>query len=317
MNPASETPDDSEYQVALADGFRPIRDVARITGVNPVTLRAWERRYGLIVPQRTAKGHRLYSEQHISQIQAILLWINRGVPVSQVKDLIDGVAPVLAIAGEQWADSQWAHKCHQLLEAISTLAERRLDDILNSELAIYPPQVLCKQLLLPLLAELEQRWRGQFGARLEQVFFHSWLRSKLGARVYHNNRQQQGSRLLMINCSDLPMAPGLWLCAWLASSAESAVEVFDWPVPQVELSMAIEHLQPPAVLLYSSQPLNLSQLSTLLQSYAGTLLITGPTVTIHQSELQPLLAQHRNLRIAIDPVVAMQVLADQRLLEDA
>ncbi|MBF4212988.1 MerR family DNA-binding transcriptional regulator, partial [Pseudomonas donghuensis] len=36
----------------------PIREVARLTGVNPVTLRAWERRYGLIQPTRTESGHR-------------------------------------------------------------------------------------------------------------------------------------------------------------------------------------------------------------------------------------------------------------------
>ena len=36
----------------------PIREVSRLTGVNSVTLRAWERRYGLIRPQRTPKGHR-------------------------------------------------------------------------------------------------------------------------------------------------------------------------------------------------------------------------------------------------------------------
>ena len=32
----------------------PIREVARLTGINPVTLRAWERRYGLIQPVRTS-----------------------------------------------------------------------------------------------------------------------------------------------------------------------------------------------------------------------------------------------------------------------
>lgn len=316
MTPLDQAPIEGDYQAALASGLRPIRDVARITGVNPVTLRAWERRYGLIVPQRTAKGHRLYSEQHISQIQSILMWINRGVSVSQVKGLLNTESPSLAVADAQWADSQWAQKCQQLLEAISALAERRIDDIFNSELAVYPPQVLCKQLLLPLLVELEQRWHGQFGARLEQVFFYSWLRSKLGARLYHNNRQNTGEPLLMVNCSDLPMAPGLWLSAWLASSAESQVEVFDWPVPLAELSMAIEQIQPRAVLLHSTQALNLGQLPTLLQGYDITLLITGPTVTIHQAELPALLIQHSNLAIALDPISAMQVLADRRLLEE-
>jgi len=34
-----------------------ISQVAEQTGVNPVTLRAWQRRYGLLSPARTAKGH--------------------------------------------------------------------------------------------------------------------------------------------------------------------------------------------------------------------------------------------------------------------
>lgn len=40
----------------LERGGLPIREVTRLTGVHPVTLRAWERRYGLVVPQRTGKG---------------------------------------------------------------------------------------------------------------------------------------------------------------------------------------------------------------------------------------------------------------------
>ena len=74
---------------ALDEGWLPIREVARQTGVNAVTLRAWERRYGLIVPQRTPKGHRLFSAEHVQRIHTILTWLNRGVPVSQVKQLLD------------------------------------------------------------------------------------------------------------------------------------------------------------------------------------------------------------------------------------
>ena len=80
---------DTDYSQALAEGWRPIREVARITGVNAVTLRAWERRYSLIVPHRTAKGHRLYSPDQILRIKHILTWLNRGVSVSQVMPLLD------------------------------------------------------------------------------------------------------------------------------------------------------------------------------------------------------------------------------------
>ena len=62
----------------------PIREVSRITGINPVTLRAWERRYGLIQPTRTESGHRLYSQSDIEEVRSILGWIERGVAVSKV-----------------------------------------------------------------------------------------------------------------------------------------------------------------------------------------------------------------------------------------
>ncbi|CZF82114.1 HTH-type transcriptional repressor YcgE [Grimontia celer] len=65
-----------------------IGEVSERTGVNSVTLRAWQRRYGLITPQRTPKGHRLYSEQDVLHIQEILSWLDKGVPVSQVKELL-------------------------------------------------------------------------------------------------------------------------------------------------------------------------------------------------------------------------------------
>ncbi|MGH8463007.1 MAG: MerR family transcriptional regulator, partial [Pseudomonas sp.] len=62
----------------------PIREVSRLTGINPVTLRAWERRYGLIQPTRTESGHRLYSQADIDVVRNILGWIERGVAVSKV-----------------------------------------------------------------------------------------------------------------------------------------------------------------------------------------------------------------------------------------
>ena len=40
-----------------------IKRVAHLTGINPATLRAWERRYGLVAPDRTGSGYRLYTDE--------------------------------------------------------------------------------------------------------------------------------------------------------------------------------------------------------------------------------------------------------------
>ena len=54
-----------------------------------MTLRAWERRYGLIRPMRTPKGHRLYTHQDVERIRRVQALVERGVPISRVRDLLD------------------------------------------------------------------------------------------------------------------------------------------------------------------------------------------------------------------------------------
>ena len=303
------TPPVEDVAQALEQGWLPIREVARQTGVNAVTLRAWERRYGLIVPQRTPKGHRLFNAEHVQRIQTILTWLNRGVPVSQVKQLIDNAQPV-----DDSIENEWQSLRQTLVQAIAQLAERRVDDVFNQAMALYPPRTLCEQLLLPLLKELEQRWQGQFGAQMERVFFHSWLRSKFGARMYHNNRQLSGPPLLLINHSDLPLEPHLWLTAWLASSADCPVEVFDWPLPVGELALAVEHLQARGVLLYSSKAMQLAQLPKLLANVNCPTLIAGPTVHIHHTELSALARDIPELFVAQDPLSAHQLLIQRGIV---
>ena len=293
-----------DYNQALAEGWLPIREVARITGVNAVTLRAWERRYGLIVPHRTAKGHRLFSAAHIQRIQHILTWLNRGVSVSQVKPLLD-----LAPSHREPVNNDWLAWSQALMLAITELAGRRLDDNFNQVMSLYPAHTLCEQLLIPLLSELEQRWQGQFGAQLERVFFSSWLRSKLGARIYHNNRSLKGKPILLINHSPQPFEAQLWLTAWLVSSSHCPVEVFDAPLPGGELAMAVERLKSPAVVLYSSQTLNPQQLPKLLKGVDCPILIAGPTVCIHSAELAVSTTEIAGLSLARDPLEAHQRLS--------
>ncbi|ROM97265.1 MerR family transcriptional regulator [Pseudomonas brassicacearum] len=287
----------------------PIREVARITGINAVTLRAWERRYGLIVPLRTSKGHRLFSVEHVQRIHDILTWLNRGVAVSQIKQLLD-TPPAL----REPVTNDWHVLRLKLMQAIAQLAERQLDEALNQAMSLYPPRTLCERLLMPLLDELEQRWQGQYGGQMERTFFYSWLRSKFGARVYHNNRQLRGAPLLLINHSDLPLEPHLWLTAWLISSADCPVEVFDWPLPAGELALAVEYLQARGVLLYSSKTINLKHLSKLLNNVSCPKLMAGPAVCIHHAELSAKTSEIADLSLAEDPLSAHQALLQRGLI---
>src|SRR5690554_3164455 len=111
----------------------PIRDVVRLTGVNPVTLRAWERRYGLIQPLRTEGGHRLYSQQDVATIRDIMSWTERGIAVSKVGELLErsrslaaDAAQVARASGEQAAageDLALLEWKNNLLQAVAAFDE--------------------------------------------------------------------------------------------------------------------------------------------------------------------------------------------------
>ncbi len=262
-----------------SDTLLAIGELARRTGVNPVTLRAWERRYGLLKPTRTAKGHRLYSQAQVERVEAVLAWLARGASVGQVRDLLDR-QPEAAPLGD------WAARQAQLIEAIANLSQRALDQQFNQVMALYPAVTLCEQLLLPLQQALDLRWHTFFNAQLERVFFHTWLRSKLGARVYHDNQALHGPAVLLAEDHERPQDPSLWLYAWLLSSNGIPVEVLERPVAGTQLERAVAALQPRAVLLHLGPRLDAKALQRTLAGLALPTLAGGACLPLHEAQLR-------------------------------
>lgn len=130
----------------------PIREVSRITGINSVTLRAWERRYGLIKPLRTHKGHRLYSGGDVDLIRKIQQWLARGLAISKVSELLDGDTAESAVMG----DDVWENLKQRALILLSDLNPNKIDHFFGQVLADYPPALVADYLISPLLAAFTQ-----------------------------------------------------------------------------------------------------------------------------------------------------------------
>ncbi len=65
-----------------------IRAASALTGINQNTLRAWERRHGLVRPERTPKGYRLYSDHDIDRLRLIQRALQEGVTIGRVHDYL-------------------------------------------------------------------------------------------------------------------------------------------------------------------------------------------------------------------------------------
>jgi DNA-binding transcriptional MerR regulator len=135
--------------------YFPIRILSERTGVNSVTLRAWERRYGLLKPFRTEKGHRLYCDDDVVQVKRILYWINRGVSVGKVRGLLEsGISEALPDIDP---DSVWPQWQQIFLNSVLCLEQLKWEGMFLEATKQYPIQVVLQQGLLPALKMLHNQ----------------------------------------------------------------------------------------------------------------------------------------------------------------
>lgn len=264
----------------------PIREVSRLTGVNAVTLRAWERRYGLLQPRRTPKGHRLYAREDIERVERVVQWLSRGVPVSQVRELLDRPEATQAPPPDT---GDWPDQRQRLMTAIETLDQECLEALFSHTLALYPVSLCLAELWQPTLQALEKRWDERPGDILQRRTLEAFLRTRIGIRLLHANRQAQGPRLLLASMPEEPSP--LWglLTALAASDRGCRVQWFDAPLPIAELSLAMQHFQAAALLLTGGQASRAEpirrQLPRLAEQIGAPLALCGPVSRIHGAEL--------------------------------
>ena len=226
----------------------PIRTVAALTGVNPITLRAWERRYGLINPVRTPKGHRLYTPHDIELIHRVVTLLERGIPVGQVRgSLGTGSAKTTDHAKDIWAEQRG-----RMISAIARFDERALEDIYTEALALYPTDLVTRMLLLPLLEELGRRWESAEGSVAEEHFFGVYLRNKLGARFHHRARGNTGPRLLAACLPGEMHEIGLFLFALAAHDRGYRLVLLGANMPLNELALSAKRARADAIVLSGS-----------------------------------------------------------------
>ena len=250
--------------VAIAE-LLPIRDVVRLTGVNPVTLRAWERRYGLIQPLRTEGGHRLYSQQDVATIRDIMSWTERGIAVSKVGELIERSRSLNAgaadNAGQSGSDpgakgAALLDRKTDLLQAVAGFDEPRLEQLYGQLFATCKLSMLFEQLLLPVWHELLHQ--SGFGQRSQWLFYDAFLRARVLQRLQLARRPADPVVLLAPmpeQCRELE----LLVTGLLLDDDGLGVQVLSLGQPLDELPLLCQAIQPRALVLYAPAPLAPSQ----------------------------------------------------------
>lgn len=77
-----------------------VGELGRRTGVGVSTLRAWERRFQFLVPQRSPAGHRIYLEADVERVEAVLRLVSEGLTLSAAVGRVSSMGSGALPSGE-------------------------------------------------------------------------------------------------------------------------------------------------------------------------------------------------------------------------
>ena len=149
----------------------PIRYAARRTNLTPHVIRAWEKRYKAVIPHRSQKNRRLYSEEDVQRLQLLKVITDAGHNISQVarlkSDELEDIARQEKILPFQLPDKQPKTTqpmavddyYPQLLTAVRELDPDALERAYDQAAVDLTRTVLVRDLIMPLFEEIGNLWR--------------------------------------------------------------------------------------------------------------------------------------------------------------
>jgi MerR family transcriptional regulator, light-induced transcriptional regulator len=155
-------------------GHLRIGELSRRSGVSPELLRAWETRYGLLSPTRSDGGFRLYSDRDEERVALMRSHLDRGVSAAEAARLAladEGAPPVEAPALDRGTA--------ELQAALDVLDESGAQAALDRLLSGFSVELVLREVVLPYLRELGDRWERGEASVAQEHFASQILRGRL------------------------------------------------------------------------------------------------------------------------------------------
>jgi DNA-binding transcriptional MerR regulator len=276
-----------------------INEARKMTGVVAVTLRAWERRYGLIKPKRTPKGHRLYSPENIEQIKQINKWLDRGVAISKVATLLaSGVTDTqLSSNAGAWQEDQ--QKIFTNLIKLKQVTLSQTLDGLNKSMRLVS---LCEKVYQPLLDHLEQRWQDKpLGYQLEQQLWQQCWQRQMTIMTLRADKQKPRANCWLVNVSKGHQSLDYGLFYALLIEVGVQVNALN-ELTDLNSLPRLKDTQDSPLIIFGHNKLSSLETQQLVNSKAiwhKDLIVVGSIAEIHHDKLEEHNIQHTGGKVSV------------------
>ena len=157
-----------------------IKQASRLTGVSEASLRSWERRYGVVVPQRSESGYRLYDESSLAAVSTMRRLVDDGwSPAEAAHAVIHGTVPLEdpGASTEVPTGGQGPNAVTYMQQFLSSAAEldmAGIEESLDGGFALGSFEHVVDAWLFPTLEALGEGWaRGEIDVAGEHAASHS------------------------------------------------------------------------------------------------------------------------------------------------
>jgi DNA-binding transcriptional MerR regulator len=218
-----------------------------MTGIAIDTLRAWERRYGVVTPTRDDRG-RLYSDADVARLRLLREATTQGHSVGRIATLSDEdlrrlASPPPAIAGVTAAATPRAAgpaiDTAVLTAALDALDSVTIDHEFSRLASVLPPIQLVRDVLLPTLRDVGDRWNRRGGIAHEHLI-SATVRNLLGSFLRLYGRRDGPAGLVFATPSGERHEVGVLSAAMLAASHGLRVSYLGPDLPEAEILAAVE-----------------------------------------------------------------------------
>jgi methanogenic corrinoid protein MtbC1 len=242
-----------------------IKAVARLTGVAADTLRRWESRYGIMHPQRTPSGYRMYSQHDVDTIRWLKERVEEGLSISRACELLrqqgDSVlasdvlpaAPAPAAPPPGVGARPLSVLIDELLEAYHQTDETGANKTINDALAFYSLEQVINELIYPSLVEVGERWMRKEFTVAHEHFASALVRSRL-ANLFHSSPYYAAGPLILVACAPGEMHEiGAQVLALFLRRSGYRVVYLGQNVPEDSLISMVRTLRPALVCCSASR----------------------------------------------------------------
>jgi DNA-binding transcriptional MerR regulator/methylmalonyl-CoA mutase cobalamin-binding subunit len=214
-----------------------IKAVAQATGLTVETLRAWERRYGIVVPGRDAGGRRVYRAEDVLRLRRLREATERGHPIGRLAGLSDdALATVLDESSDRRTRAASNAFVARILEAAQRFRTAECEQALTLAIAMLSPQQLVSEVLQPLLREVGERWhRGELAISQERLV-STVVRRHVGLMLDAYDRSARRAAILFATLPGERHDLGLLMSAMVCASRGFKVQYLGPDLPAGEIA---------------------------------------------------------------------------------